>query len=188
MPDTYDVELYKSLRAEAVAYLEKIPAVWLQKFVFAGGVLAFVIAKPVDVPAFAARANDVVIAGFLCVPLLAMVLDVKIFEYSLHARSISRFIETQFADSAKLAAWEAALWGGGNEPEIATLARYRSAATVAVTLISTAVLIVLSGVVIGTVIRQITAALWLSALAAVLYIAIGVWLSLVIWPRLGRSR
>jgi hypothetical protein len=188
MPDSaYELELYKSLRHEAVAYLEKIPAVWLQKFVFAGGVLAFILAKPVEAPAFASRANDVMIAGFLCIPLLAMVLDVKIFEYSLHARAISRFIETQFADLPKIAAWEAALWGGG-EREIATLARYRSSATVAVTLVSTAVLIVLAGTVIASLVQHPAWVLTVAWIAAAAYVVIGILLAIVIWPRLGAWR
>ena len=180
----YDLELYKSLRHEAAAYIEKIPAIWLQKFLFAGAVVAFIVAKPLGVAAVASRSQDFVIAGFICVPVLALLLDIKIFEYSLHARAISRFIETQFGSLPRVAAWESALWGGGTGSDVTNLARYRSAATVVVTLMSTAVLIVLSGMIVGSLQGRMVATSLIAFAIAAIYVAAGIWSSIVIWPRL----
>jgi hypothetical protein len=182
--DEYNLELYKSLRQEATAYLDKIPAIWLQKFLFAGAVLAFVVAKPDELPAVAAQSDVLIIAGFVCVPVLSLLLDVKILEYSLHARAISRFIMTQFGHISKVAAWEETLWGGGPEREVANLTRYRSAATVAVTLLSTAVLIVLSGIVVGALTQAMATVLLIAAITAAAYVTVGMWSVIVIWPRL----
>ncbi|HUP62361.1 MAG TPA: hypothetical protein VNA69_18295 [Thermoanaerobaculia bacterium] len=185
--ESYDLELYKSLRKEAADYLEKIPAIWLQKFLFAGAVLAFVVAKPAEA-VFAARSDEFIVAGFVCVPLLSLLLDVKIFEYSLHARAISRFIEIQYRHAPKPVAWEAALWGGGADRDIARLANYRSAATVSVTLVSTAVLIVLSGIVVGSLTRNMVPIVIGASIIAGAYVAFGVWSAIVIWPRLAARR
>ena len=182
--DGYNLELYKQLRQEAAAYLEKVPAIWLQKFLFAGTILAFVVTNPLDLPTLAARSRDVVMAAFVCVPVLALLLDVKILEYSLHARAISRFIESQFRDVYKVAAWESALWGEGPEVAVASLARYRSAATVAVTLISTALLIMLSGLVVGILTHRMLVVMLVAAMVAVIYVLVGLWSAVVIWPRL----
>lgn len=186
--ESYNLELYRNLRHEAAAYLEKIPAIWLQKFLFAGAVLAFVVAKPAAAPALAVRSDEFIIAGFMCVPLLALLLDVKIFEYSLHARAISRFVEIQFGHVPKVAAWEAALWGGGTEREVATLARYRSAATVSVRLVSTAALILLSGFVIGSLTSNMLVVMVTALIVATAYIGFGLWSSIAIWPRLVTRR
>lgn len=187
--DAYSLELYKNLRREAADYLEKIPALWLQKFLFAGAVLGFVVTTPAaDLPNLVGKSGDFVIAAFICVPVLALLLNIKIFEYSLHARAISRFIEREFQDVPKVTAWEAALWGGGPHSEVTNLTRYRSAATVAVTLVSTAVLIVLSGIVVGTLSRQMTVALSIATAAAAIYVGAGVWSAFVIWPRFGLQK
>ncbi len=186
--DAYDLELYKSLRHEAASYLEKIPAVWIQKLIFAGAILAFVVSKPVEAPALAERADDFMIAAFVCVPLLAMLLDVKIFEYSIHARTISRFIAVEFEHIPRVVAWESTLWAEGSDPHLTDLARYRSIATVAVTLLSTAAVIVLSGVVIGDLTDRMGPVVAFAVFAAVAYVAIGMWSVVVVWPRLGRTQ
>jgi len=182
--DSYDLELYKNLRQEAAAYLEKVPALWLQKFVFAGAVLTFVVTAPADLSTLGRPSRELVIAGFICVPLLALLLDVKIFEYSLHARAISRFIQNQFRGVPRVVAWENALWGGGSQPEVSRLTRYRSAATVAVTLVSTAVLIVLSGVIVSSLAYNSFVALLIAALVAIAYVGAGLWAAFLIWPRI----
>ena len=186
--DSYNLELYKSLRHEAAAYLEKIPAVWIQKLFFAGAILAFVVSKPVEAPALAERADDFMIAAFVCVPLLAMLLDVKIFEYSIHARTISRFIAIEFAHLPKIVSWETVLWAEGGDRHLTDLARYRSVATVAVTLLSTAAVIVLSGVVIGDLTDRMGSVVAFAVFAAAAYVAIGMWSVVVVWPRLGGRR
>ena len=42
-PPELVVELYKSLRSEASIYIEKVPALWLQKFILVGALLAFLL-------------------------------------------------------------------------------------------------------------------------------------------------
>jgi len=182
--EAYNLELYKRLREESARYLEKIPGIWLQKFLFAGTVLAFVITKSTESPTLVARSFDIIVIGFLCVPVLAILLDVKILEYSLHARAISEFIESQFKDAGNVVAWEAALWGGGPDVAVAGLTRYRSAATVTVTLISTALLIGLSGAVVGILTHNMRIIMLVTVVGAVAYVLIGLWAAVVIWPRL----
>src|SRR3954465_6907065 len=88
-------ELYKSLRAELVGYVEKVPALWLQKFVLVGGVIAFIATHqgPLE------GSDALLTAAIVAIPILSILLDAKIGEYGLHARVISTFIRTNFADS-----------------------------------------------------------------------------------------
>jgi hypothetical protein len=46
MASDLDVELDKSLRAEASGYVEKVPTLWLQEFLLSGAVLAFLVGEP----------------------------------------------------------------------------------------------------------------------------------------------
>jgi hypothetical protein len=39
------IELYKNLKQESAAYIEKVPAVWLQKFILIGGIIAFIFTE-----------------------------------------------------------------------------------------------------------------------------------------------
>jgi len=181
--DPFRLELYKSLRQEAASYVEKVPGIWLQKFLFAGAVVAFILQNHEGLGTYSAGGNRLVMFGFVCVPVLAMLLDVKILEYGLHARAISRFIELQFVDSPVTSAWEAALWRGGANPQIAALTRWRSVATVVVTVVPTAILVVLAAVVIGNLAEMSFVAVFVAVVIDIIYMAVGIRACVTVWPR-----
>lgn len=149
--EEFRIELYKSLRAEESSYLEKIPALWLQKFILIGVMLAFLLTRK-EALNITGRGSGEELgfdAALVAIALLACFLDAKILEYSLHARAVSRFIEDEFTDVGVLVRWEKTLWGYGEEDSYARkLVRRRSATTVFVTAAPTAVVIVLVSIII----------------------------------------
>lgn len=103
-----ELELYKSLRAECASTLAAIPGLWLQKFALIGATLGFVFAGNVE------PANVLVKQlGLLLVPTLSVLIDCRVLEHTLHARSISQFIEREYQSPHVIAAWETALWNLG---------------------------------------------------------------------------
>jgi hypothetical protein len=93
------LELYKSLRAEVVDYVERVPGLWLQKFLLVGAVIAFLVTNHEKLKG----SGELLIASVLSIPILAALLDAKIVEYGLHARAISRFIGRSFDNSSIMA-------------------------------------------------------------------------------------
>lgn len=69
---TISVELYKSLRAEGASYLEKVPALWLQKFTLLGAMIAFILMRHKELRAEEGAGNTLVIAAVLAIPVLAV--------------------------------------------------------------------------------------------------------------------
>lgn len=179
--DGFTLELYKSLRAEANMYVEKVPGLWLQKFILIGAVIAFLVGKHEDL-AKVSPGNTLLIAAIISVPILAILLDAKILEYGLHARAISRFIRANFPEPSILARWEASLWGDEGEQEITELVRVRRLTTVVVTVAPTAVLIVLSGLVIGEIRNRYILWMSLAGSGATIYLAVTWYVWRKVWP------
>lgn len=185
--DAFRLELYKSLRSEVILSLEKIPGLWLQKFVLVGAVIAFLITQPA---ALSEASRTVVLPAtttllaiaVIAIPVLAALLDAKILEYSLHARVVSRFIETHFTAPAVLGSWETHLWGDRGPRETVALVRLRSLTTVIVTAAPTAVLIVLSCMLAGELLQQ--RRLWtiLAIGVSLFYLAATAYVWRRIWP------
>lgn len=162
-----DLELYKALKAESTGCFEKIQAVWLQKFTLVGAVIAFMaVNKLVELETLAF--GPVALVGVALVPILAVILDIKVAEYSLQARAISRFIVREFPDAAKLAAWEQTMWSDPDAQD-AAITRTRSLLTVVAAAIPTLLLIVASAVIFWPAYGF--AAVWVGGLAATAYVA-----------------
>jgi len=177
------LELYKSLRSEVVGYVEKVPALWLQKFALVGAVIAFILANRGEL----LGSGKLLIAAISAVPVLAVLLDAKIGEYGLHARSVSRFIHSNFRDPV-VAEWESTLWGDQGDSETISIVRLRSLLTAVVTAIPTIILIVVAGLAVDEV-RASGASTFtfISIAAAVVYILGGILIWRVVWPN-RRSR
>ena len=180
-----NLELYKSLRAELVGYVEKVPALWLQKFVLVGGVIAFIVTNQGPLKG----SNELLTAAIVAIPILSILLDAKIGEYGLHARSISTFIRINFADSAVVAKWESTLWGDGGTPEVVALVKLRSLITVAVTVVPTVVLVIVAGMAVDDVLSRNSAVstksslfFYLALLAAAAYILGAILMWYRVWP------
>jgi cation transporter-like permease len=172
------LELYKSLRSEVVGYVEKVPALWLQKFALVGAVIAFIVANRGEL----LGSGKLLIAAILAIPVLAVLLDAKIGEYGLHARSISRFIHSNFRDSV-VAEWESTLWGDQGDSEIISIVRLRSLMTAVVTAIPTIILIIVAGLAVDEV-RASGAPTFtfISIAAAIAYTLGGILTWRVVWP------
>lgn len=158
--DTFDgnraigLELYKSLRSEAASYVEKVPGLWLQKFSLVGAMIAFLLAKDQDLTERIPKGGILLVAAVMAIPLISVLIDAKILEYALHARTISRFLRRHTIPNSIEARWEVVLWGdegdGGDRRDI-QLASLRTVITVVVTAVPSALLIVLAAVLLGAV-------------------------------------
>ncbi|WKL56553.1 hypothetical protein Q1W73_12770 [Asticcacaulis sp. ZE23SCel15] len=134
-------ELYKSLRTESASFHEKIQSLWLQKMTLIGGVLAFILTYPKEVEA--SRFGDLETVGLILIPTIALVLDLKLLEYSLHVRTISAYIAKNFSSFGLAAKWERELWSGGRD-DVRWMTRARSALTILSAAIPTVGLFVVS--------------------------------------------
>jgi len=134
-------DLYKSLVDESKTYREKVSTIWLQKFTMLGAIIAFAATQRDS----AGQNHLLVGAAILSLPLVAILLDVKLGEFGVHARIIDDFIIRNYPDPPILGEWERTKWGITDElgPD-RMLVRYRSVATVAVTVIPTCIIAVLS--------------------------------------------
>jgi hypothetical protein len=86
-------ELYKSLLEESKLYREKVSTIWLQKFTLLGGVIAFAVAHnkiTTSVDQYLLR------AAIVALPVTAILLDIKLGEFGIHANVIDHFIKRHF--------------------------------------------------------------------------------------------
>jgi hypothetical protein len=177
------LELYKSLRSEVVGYVEKVPGLWLQKFLLVGAVIAFLVTNHDKLRG----SGDLLIASVLSIPILAALLDAKIVEYGLHARAISMFIRNSFGNSPVAAEWESTLWGDRGAEDILSLVRLRSITTVIVTAVPTIVLTILSGLAIDEIRSpKPRAFIYLSAVMSAIYALMTIYAWQRVWPSSGR--
>jgi hypothetical protein len=181
-PNILHIELYKNLKQESAAYIEKVPAVWLQKFILIGGIIAFIFTEK-NVP----RENlDLITLGVVAIPALALLLDAKILEYGLHARLISRFISDTFRYDGTLSGWEELFWGISGPSKDLVLARIRSLTTVVVVVLPTCVVIILSAAVVGRLHGQFSLFVTIGGLICGIYILLSVFLWNLIWAKAGK--
>ena len=80
-------------------------------------------------------------------PALACLLDARSYEYGLHARVISRFIEGEFPFE-RTRRWERTLWGYSDHRFERQLVKLRSATTVLVTVAPTTLIVMLDAVLL----------------------------------------
>ncbi|HVG19287.1 MAG TPA: hypothetical protein VNI02_09545 [Blastocatellia bacterium] len=177
--DILQLELYKNLKQESAAYIEKVPALWLQKFILIGGIIAFIFTEK-NVP----RENlDLLTLGVAAIPALALLLDAKILEYGLHARLISRFVSDTFRHDGVLSGWEELFWGISGPSKDLVLARIRSLTTVVVVVLPSCVIIILSAAVLGRLHGQFSLFVTVGMLVCGVYILLSVYIWNLIWPR-----
>ena len=132
-------ELYKALIDESKLYREKVSTIWLQKFTMLGGIILFAALRAEA----ASKDPYLIAAAILALPLVALLLDIKLGEFGMHARIIDDFIIRNYPEPHVLGDWERTKWGDIDSPDRA-LVRYRSIATVAVTVIPTCIIAILS--------------------------------------------
>jgi len=132
-------DLYRSLVDESKLYREKVSTIWLQKFTMLGAIIAFAATRTEAT----SKNPDLIAAAVLSLPLIAILLDVKLAEFGIHARVIDDFIIRNYPEPRVLADWERAKWGESDTAD-RMLVRYRSIATVAVTVVPTCVIAFLS--------------------------------------------
>lgn len=181
-PGDFDLELYKGLRAESSVYIEKVPALWLQKFILVGGLLAFLLTqnKSFEVVGDGDAADTAFDVALLAIPALACLLDAKIMEYGLHARVISRFIEGEFPFE-RTRHWERTLWGYSDHRFERQLVKLRSATTVLVTVAPTTLIVMLDAVLLY--VRRESAWVLVAGVAfSLAYISIAVIAVRMVWP------
>ena len=179
----FDLELYKSLRGEMTSYVEKVPGLWLQKFLLVGAVIAFLINKHSDLTHVVPQDSYLLVAALLSIPVLAALLDAKMLEYGLHARAISRFIASNVPDPSVLGRWELCHLGDKGTSEVLALVRFRRLITFVVTAIPTLVLIVLSLLFVGELKDQKTLCILCIIVVCFLYITVTLYFWRRLWPK-----
>ena len=107
-------DLYKALIEESKLYREKVATIWLQKFSMLGAIIVFAATRSET----ASKNPSLIAAAILSLPVIAVLLDIKLAEFGIHANVIDH-----------------------NDRR---LVRLRSIATVAVTVIPTCIIAFLS--------------------------------------------
>ena len=138
-------ELYKSLIDESKLYREKVASVWLQKFTILGGIIAFAVLRSETTT----KNPALITAAILALPVVAALLDVKIAEFGIHARVIDNFIIRSFREPHVLGEWERTKWGISKTAD-RVLIWGRSIATVAVVVVPTCLIAVLSSLAVDS--------------------------------------
>jgi hypothetical protein len=156
--EKFELELYKLLKQESASYFDKLQALWLQKFILLGAMIAFLVTHHEKLSL--AGHSIIVSLAILAIPVLSALLDAKILEFSLHARAISRFISSHFLAPPTLPQWEGVLWGREGLSEDLKIAHLRHLATTLTTIVPTMVIWLLASIVLA----QLTGkdAMWLS--------------------------
>jgi hypothetical protein len=163
-------ELYKSLLDESKLYREKISTIWIQKFSIIGAIIVFAAFGGEKYPH-----SNLINYAFLSVPAIAILLDMKLAEFGIHARVIDDFIMKHFPDPPTLGDWERAKWGHLSESD-RRLVRYRSISTVLVTAVPTCIISLLTLLVVEPSFKR-----WhLAAVLAFCFIYLGVGLILAL--------
>jgi hypothetical protein len=138
-------DLYKSLLEESKLYREKVSTIWLQKFTLLGAVIVFAVTQS---QLTTGKNPNLIVAAILSLPVIAVLLDIKLFEFGVHANVIDHFVKRHYRDPAVLAEWQRTNWGLGSDHGDRRLVRIRSILTVAVTVIPTCLIAILSGLAI----------------------------------------
>lgn len=173
------VELYKSLRAECAGYIEKIPGLWLQKFVLIGGVIAFILTNHSNIDKLSTDYPKLlIVVAISVVPILAILVDARTLEYGLHARAISLFIEQHFDSPEVLALWERTLWTTRGPWLTVVL---RSMISVLITIVPTIGIGVLSALTIGAVLNRPSLGATLAMIFGGTYVLLTVLMGIAIW-------
>lgn len=164
-------DLYKSLLDESRLYREKVATIWLQKFTMLGAIVVFAAVRSESV----SKNLTLIAAALLSLPVIAVLLDVKLAEFGIHANVIDHFVMRNYTDPPLLGDWEKTKWGLAPETEDRALVRLRSIATVAVTVIPTCIIAVLSVLAVRPFIvgRPYTVLLATAILFCLAYVAIG---------------
>jgi hypothetical protein len=150
--EKFELELYKILKSESSTYLDKLQALWLQKFILVGAVIAFLVTNREMLSG--EGYGIMVAAAIFTIPVLAALLDAKILEFSLYARSISRFIDSHFVTLPTVTQWERVLWGLEGAPEDLKIARVRHLMTVLVAIVPTIAIWLLASIALGQLTGQ----------------------------------
>ena len=165
--DTIDLELFKALKSENAAYSERLQALWLQKLTLSGELAAFFILRPEEIGAV--QPYSPIILGIVVLVALAITIDLKVLEYGLHMSVVSQFIARNFAEAARIADWEATLWGRKDAYE-GMLSRWRSALTVLSAALPT--LALLAGMTWLFAHERLGAIQWVGPMAIVGYVGV----------------
>jgi hypothetical protein len=168
-------DLYKALLDESKLYREKVSTIWLQKFTMLGAIIVFAAVRSEAV----SQNPRLIAAALLSLPVIAVLLDIKLGEFGIHANVIDHFVMRNYPEPPILGDWERTKWGLGPTTEDRALIRLRSIATVAVTVIPTCIIAALSVLAVRPFIAR-SAYAYLEAAAAgfcLLYLTAG-WISM----------
>lgn len=179
--EEFSLELYRSLRAEAAGYIERIPGLWWQKFILVGGTVAFVFMEDVKLDRLSSGYSTwAVIAAICLLPVLAVLVDARTLEYGLHARVISIFVAQHFRDPQVLALWEHTMWSSRG---IFSLVALRSAISVLVTIVPTMGITVIAGMLVGSLVGNLRLWMGIGLALCTIYLLSTIAVTLLIWRR-----
>jgi hypothetical protein len=133
-------ELFKSLLDESKLYREKVSTIWLQKFTTLGAIIVFAATQSEAV----SKNPNLIAAAILSLPVIAILLDFKLGEFGIHANVIDHFVMRNYPAPHVVGDWERTNWGLGSNAADRRLIRLRSILTVAVTVVPTCIIALLS--------------------------------------------
>jgi hypothetical protein len=167
-------DLYKSLLDESKLYREKVSTIWLQKFTMLGAIVVFAALHSEASSTNPTPDPKLIAAALLSLPVIAVLLDIKLAEFGVHAKILDQFVMRHYTEPPVIGDWERTKWGLGSKTEDRTLVRLRSIATVAVTVIPTCIVAILSVLAVEPYARSAYRYLQLAAfIFCLVYLALG---------------
>ncbi len=107
------VELYNNLKEESRYYISHVQTLTIMKFIAISAIISlFIVNKEFN---FESALNKIfLVIGIGLIPFVSFYLDLKVLEMTLHARSISQFIEQHYSENSILTKWEKYIWSKDN--------------------------------------------------------------------------
>lgn len=99
-------EIYKELRDEYKQLVLLDQKLWFYKFAVIGSVITIAVFHE-DILGIEKQIGiDLTIYGFLALPAIALIIDLKGLEIGFHIKTISTFLEEHFEEVPQVSAWE----------------------------------------------------------------------------------
>jgi hypothetical protein len=104
------LEHYKALKQEHQYYLTQVQQLWLFKLTTLGVVLAVGVLSDRINSLGAIDKSTIIALSLISLPVVSFIIDLKVLEYSLHIKAISKHIIQHFAEEIEIHSWEERLW------------------------------------------------------------------------------
>ena len=108
--DQLKIEHYKSIMQENQYCLAQIQQLWLFKLTTLGVVLVVGVLSDKLTAIGSIDKTTIIAISLLSLPIVSFIIDIKILEFSLHLKAISKHLIQHFAEEIEIHSWEEKLW------------------------------------------------------------------------------